>query len=893
MARSYDPSALKQDVNLVAVVLDTGVMLEPVDEHRLIGHCPFHADTIESFAVWEWEDTETWACGCFACSPFRDGVAAVGDVFDYLQAFYHVSFRQSIELAVGYLGKELPDVPDMPKDLRPLPDLGKMLQDADPHSGLLQELLHARGVHIPSQWLYDNWRVADGNGEVLIPHFDGAGLITALKHRRPGDGWTSRSVRGSELTHLYGEWRARGGKERPVYLCYADDTEVLTPQGWREFHELASNDQVAQWDVDDSCKWVTPIAHQEFEYSGPMVSFSCDFSDLLVTPDHRVISSTPKKTKPSVRPAQEMVNIRGRTLPVAGYLQQMDSDGPSIEEARVIAMFAGDGGWAVRTSGALFNVKKERKKERIRELLTAIGLTQQSRPGKGNHEKLRGWSEGSGSVTPDWTMFLVHGLEFVRDYLEGDDGKRLSWNILDWSLEVRQAFLHELGYWDGDFPGKTGVRFFTADKQSAEVVSAIASISGWGSILRNDTHKETVTYVVNLVPRNWRGPLFNPPTIVNGYTGSVYCLTVPSGFLITRRNGKVTVSGNCEGESDTWTVSYVFAGDPVDVLGLPSGAAATPKTDWLELVANRDLVLLLDADRAGRESASKWAVMSAGKGARVRVANLPDGTDCTSAGATEVRRAVEEAWPVIRAESLAIYVKDDRYYRRGKDEDSAGLEVSDFVMHPTRLIDLEGSIVYEVEVPGKQHVQLVTDLELSSTDRLRRWCAARTLSWKGTNRDVSDLLELLKAQSILIPRVRGTDVVGLHADVFVMPNESIGSTGFAYVPPENDINLGASINLGGRGWSAELPGLLAELHRVDVVTPILGWVAAAPLRSLIAKFPVLGVTGGSGYGKALALDTPIPTPTGWTTMGELQVGDEVFDNHGAPTKVTYVTDRKS
>jgi deoxycytidine triphosphate deaminase len=38
-------------------------------------------------------------------------------------------------------------------------------------------------------------------------------------------------------------------------------------------------------------------------------------------------------------------------------------------------------------------------------------------------------------------------------------------------------------------------------------------------------------------------------------------------------------------------------------------------------------------------------------------------------------------------------------------------------------------------------------------------------------------------------------------------------------------------------------------------------------------------------GKALALDTPVPTPNGWTTMGELQPGDWVFDLRGHPTPV--------
>jgi replicative DNA helicase len=44
-----------------------------------------------------------------------------------------------------------------------------------------------------------------------------------------------------------------------------------------------------------------------------------------------------------------------------------------------------------------------------------------------------------------------------------------------------------------------------------------------------------------------------------------------------------------------------------------------------------------------------------------------------------------------------------------------------------------------------------------------------------------------------------------------------------------------------------------------------------------------------GMGKALALDTPIPTPSGWTTMGELGAGDEVFDGQGRWCKVTFAT----
>ena len=42
-------------------------------------------------------------------------------------------------------------------------------------------------------------------------------------------------------------------------------------------------------------------------------------------------------------------------------------------------------------------------------------------------------------------------------------------------------------------------------------------------------------------------------------------------------------------------------------------------------------------------------------------------------------------------------------------------------------------------------------------------------------------------------------------------------------------------------------------------------------------------------GKALALDTPVPTPQGWRTMGDLEPGDFVFDETGAPTQVVAAT----
>lgn len=45
------------------------------------------------------------------------------------------------------------------------------------------------------------------------------------------------------------------------------------------------------------------------------------------------------------------------------------------------------------------------------------------------------------------------------------------------------------------------------------------------------------------------------------------------------------------------------------------------------------------------------------------------------------------------------------------------------------------------------------------------------------------------------------------------------------------------------------------------------------------------VLSANGIGKDLPLTTPLATPTGWTTMGEVQVGDYLLDEMGQPTKV--------
>ncbi len=85
-----------------------------------------------------------------------------------------------------------------------------------------------------------------------------------------------------------------------------------------------------------------------------------------------------------------------------------------------------------------------------------------------------------------------------------------------------------------------------------------------------------------------------------------------------------------------------------------------------------------------------------------------------------------------------------------------------------------------------------------------------------------------------------------------------------------------------------LDRLEALYERGDTITGVpSGYHDLDELLSGLQPSALYVIGARPAMGKALALDTPIPTPTGWTTMGDLAVGDRVIDESGSPTTVTW------
>ena len=79
---------------------------------------------------------------------------------------------------------------------------------------------------------------------------------------------------------------------------------------------------------------------------------------------------------------------------------------------------------------------------------------------------------------------------------------------------------------------------------------------------------------------------------------------------------------------------------------------------------------------------------------------------------------------------------------------------------------------------------------------------------------------------------------------------------------------------------------LLEPWQKFIIYNLFGWKKKKDNLRLIRNFYL---ELGRKNGKALDISTKIPTPNGYTTMGDLKVGDEVFDKDGNITRVTFVT----
>ncbi len=340
--------------------------------------------------------------------------------------------------------------------------------------------------------------------------------------------------------------------------CYDESTEVLSDRGWISFGEVGLIDKLATVDQSLlSLEWQHPIATVWEHYSGDMLHFvNSNNFDLLVTPDHGMFvdrrvgnQETGRKDRRygKVRASEiadnfvsrkyRMVNAI-RYLPIGKNPKRIEvlpaargARGPVGKELGSIAVedFMELAGWylsegycdalggphagRITISQSLVHPKY---RDEICALFNRIGLTVQinakaiiahnralarllvSEFGSGSyHKSIPAWVKEL-----DGTLLLI-----LRDTMMKGDGGARGFDYASVSPKLRDDFQH------------------------------IAFLTGWGTAIRGNVVR---------IGRSQVFPEIRRAPDLLAYSGMIGCAKVPNGTLVVRRNGVISISGNCD-----------------------------------------------------------------------------------------------------------------------------------------------------------------------------------------------------------------------------------------------------------------------------------------------------------------------------------------------------------
>jgi len=307
--------------------------------------------------------------------------------------------------------------------------------------------------------------------------------------------------------------------------CFAEDVEVLTETGWQDIQECTTNTNVAQYN-NGAIEFVKPTAVIQEEYSGKVIRLSGGINT-VVTPNHRLLIFNKYHNKFLVESAEKLrIKYSGQSIVISGY----KLDGTFIDEnlVRFIVAVQADGSY--EATGIRFEFSKERKIERLLSILNSLEVTYRIGE-RNNRETFRLTIPKTEPVYWFATHFLTN--------------KNFSPLILSLNADLLRVFVEELKYWDGSVDNRssecTYFEYSSKQQENIDIVQAAAHLCGYKGLFKE--HSGVVRIIIT--KRNSVG-IQSILKTEEQFSGTVRCLTVPSGFFVVRANGVVFITGNSE-----------------------------------------------------------------------------------------------------------------------------------------------------------------------------------------------------------------------------------------------------------------------------------------------------------------------------------------------------------
>lgn len=364
---------------------------------------------------------------------------------------------------------------------------------------------------------------------------------------------------------------ARSEVERKFgYDCYSEDTEFLTRRGWLAFDDISQEDELATVYIGPNYphRQTLSLEYQKYTdkfdsvFTGQMYNLFGNHTDILVTPNHRMLikklerrskkesswSLTEAAHLPDTFHVLRSINPRRRVF----QLPKLALPIPLNTYLRVMGWYLSDGCWAKQNKHGSIRIS-QKPGGRLHGSMVKFYRKYKENLSVGLYRYTKKPNEFN-KVEHDEIILHIRDKEIAALLLK-DCGKTNSKRIPRWvfSLGKRQMSILYQAMHRGDGTARRHKTvpdskiYYTNLKSLANDVQELALLCGWESTLYGPYNHDI--YQVHIQEnRDSVRTLIRHQAVrkMPENTQRIVCFTVPNNTLVTRRNGKIGIHGNCK-----------------------------------------------------------------------------------------------------------------------------------------------------------------------------------------------------------------------------------------------------------------------------------------------------------------------------------------------------------
>ena len=324
--------------------------------------------------------------------------------------------------------------------------------------------------------------------------------------------------------------------------CLPGWTEVMTLNGWVRIDKWKDGDKILQWHPKQNVvEFIKPNVLIKSDCK-EMLHFDCGrhFS-MTVSENHRVPLFA-WNGKFVVKSAAEVVARPSRHTVPTTWTSTSELKGWSDAQLRLWVAIAADGTYPKVGKQCVFTMRKDRKIERLENLLEELGIayTKRVRVRRGTNE---------------------YSIVFNRP----NHPKHLDWRLTACSSHQADVIVSESKYWDGKYTVDYH-QVCSSTKQDIDIIQYLAHSCGRNATItvsKNLRHENwSDVYSVNIAQRDSAKNKVMIRCDSLKVTSSTpddskqYCFDTDTGFFIVRQNDHIFITGNSGKTWMSWMEIY-------------------------------------------------------------------------------------------------------------------------------------------------------------------------------------------------------------------------------------------------------------------------------------------------------------------------------------------------